>query len=278
MSYELLMKPLCRTFSEQGFFILHDVLEQSCVAAVRHKCQSIVDELATKLYNAGKISERFEAEPLETRLIRLYEHHPSQHPDIFYRELHRPGFFQLLAHPRLLEIAETLLGAEIRLYPGSSVRAKFPGAGSAVPWHQDYGPPHDSSFRLLNIWTPLVPVDKFSGCLQFVPGSHRQGVMPHRRSLAAPAELRPEYIQPVLAQAIPIELAPGDVVVFDNLLFHSAMPNQAQHIRWSVVFRYQDATKPVHNSTHGEGILLHSTKDPARVVKSAEQWANLQWQ
>jgi phytanoyl-CoA hydroxylase len=269
------IKSVIEAFYEQGFFILANVLEPGCVEAMRQACEAIVEKLAIQLLIRGQITHGFENEPLETRMIRLYEHHPGRYPDIFYREVHCAEFFGLFTHPHLLGITEALLGPEIRLYPGSSVRAKLPGEGSEVHWHQDFGSRHDDAFRLVNVWVPLVTVDQTSGCLQFIPGSHRQGVVPHRDWFLSQVHICDQYIQPVLDQAISIELDPGDVVVFDNLLFHHAVPNRSNRIRWSVVFRYQDATKPVHAAARGQGDLLHSEQYPERVVRTAEQWVKL---
>ena len=33
--------------------------------------------------------------------------------------------------------------------------------------------------RMVNVWTPLVPARVENGCMQFVPGSHQQDVLPH---------------------------------------------------------------------------------------------------
>ena len=55
------------------------------------------------------------------------------------------------------------------------------GIGAPTPWHQDeafrfdYAPGYDE----ISIWMPLQPVDTTSGCLEFMPGSHRQRVLRH---------------------------------------------------------------------------------------------------
>lgn len=61
---------------------------------------------------------------------------------------------------------------------------KPPGIGAPTPWHQD------EAFRLdyargydeISIWIPLQAVDTDNGCLEFLPGSHRQRVLRHASS------------------------------------------------------------------------------------------------
>ncbi len=272
------MESLIKTFEEQGFAILYDVLEQPVIESVRRECVALVDELAAKLLAAGKISDTYQNEPFETRLIRLYANHPNETPTIFRSELHREGFFGLFAHPRLLEVAQTFLGPEIRIYPNYSVRPKLPeNKRTEVLWHQDAGYTSSDAdiLRMMNVWTPLVPVSVENGCMQFVPGSHRGGVVPHEKDEYY-LRIRDDYIQPVADEAINVIIALGDVVVFSNLLFHRGLPNRAHHIRWSVDFRYQDATQPTLRSSQGH--LLRSEKHPSRVVRDAKHWSALHFQ
>ncbi|AIE86317.1 phytanoyl-CoA dioxygenase family protein [Fimbriimonas ginsengisoli] len=53
--------------------------------------------------------------------------------------------------------------------------------GSPTPWHQDeayWDPALD--YTSLSIWMPLQDVDAASGCMHFVPGSHKSEIHPHR--------------------------------------------------------------------------------------------------
>ena len=75
------------------------------------------------------------------------------------------------------------------------------------------------------------------------------------------------------ARAINIELDPGDVVLFHNLLFHRGLPNHSPEIRWSADWRYQDATQPTLRNEHGH--VARSLQQPDTAVQSAAQWARL---
>jgi ectoine hydroxylase-related dioxygenase (phytanoyl-CoA dioxygenase family) len=271
------MEAVLRALDEEGYVVRRGVLEDECVDAVRRECAALVHELALRLLREGRVTDTFPNEPLETRLLRLYERHPDENPTIFRAELHREGFFGLFAHPALVDIAERALGPEVRLYPNYSVRPKLPqNARTEVLWHQDagYTGAEAGALRMVNVWTPLVPATRANGCMEFIPRSHRRGVVPHERDLYY-LRIRDDIIASVAHLAVPIELEPGDVVLFSNLLFHRGLPNRSNHIRWSVDFRYQDATQDTMRQTQGH--LLRSRSRPGDVVRDARHWAALRF-
>ena len=279
------MKDMLAIFEEQGYAILRGVLESSVQQRARVEMEKLVEEQAEKLLTAGTISDPFRSEPFETRLYRLYEHCIETAPRNFRRELHRAGLFDIFFHPRLLDFVEELIGSEIRLYPNYTVRPKLPDwEGHRVLWHQDGGytdfpekrlPGASLSvdqLRMVNVWTPLVPARVANGCMQFIPGSHKLGVMPHVRKEHY-LEIAEEHLQPRLAQAVDIELDPGDVVFFHNMLFHQGLPNRTKTVRWSLDWRYQDATQPTLRKNIGH--IARSRSNPTSAVQSAAHWASL---
>jgi phytanoyl-CoA hydroxylase len=270
---------MLRQFDDRGYVILRGVLEPEVLSQARAAMEELVDREADRLVSEGKIPDRLAGEPFETRLYHLYRDHLEKAPKSFRSTLHLPGLFPLFFHPRVLDVVEVLLGPEIRLYPNYTARPKLPDwAGTLVLWHQDGGYTNQQTdddvdtLRMVNVWAPLVPAREENGCMQFVPGTHRLGVVPHE-TRPHYLEIRSDYLQPRLKDAVSIELDPGDVVLFHNLLFHSGLPNRAGTIRWSLDWRYQDATQPTMRPLNGH--LARSRSHPGRSVGSAEQWAGL---
>ena len=105
-------------------------------------------------------------------------------------------------------------------------------------------------------------------------------------------------IDPVLVAAheagtIFVEMDPGDVVFFSNMLFHSGSPNTSDGIRWSADWRFQDAARETHRSISAilivascagvmagfcrpqQGHIVCCESDPSRVaIRSHEDWVN----
>ncbi len=270
-------------FQDQGYLILREFLEPEIVQAVRQDMMTLADEHIRKLKSEGRISKTFDAEPFETRLARVYENCDFDPPTVFRPELHRPGLFRLFFNRHLLDVVSGLLGPEVRLYPNYSCRPKLPdNAATLVAWHQDAGyteSVHKSdegdvaALRMINVWSPLVPATVENGCMQFVPGTHKLGSVPHVRKNQYYLEIAEEHLKPRLKDAVDVELDPGDVVLFSNLLFHQGLPNRTRSIRWSSDWRYQDATQPTLRKENGH--LARSQIHPDQVVKSAQQWTSL---
>ena len=264
-------------FEREGFTILRGFFAPPLVLGARQAMQTLVEREAQKLLAAGKITDPQEGEPLETRLAGLYRDFPLEAPALLRRELHLPGLYPLFFHPGLLDIAQIFLGGEIRLYPNYSARPKLPEhAPTRVLWHQDGGytaqgaGAETAALRMINVWTPLVPATVENGCMQFLPGTHRLGLAPHRMREHY-LEIEEAHIAPRRAQAVAIELEPGDVVLFHNLLYHQGLPNRSCIVRWSLDWRYQDAAQPTLRKEAGH--LARSRSQPQMAVSRAEEWA-----
>ena len=272
------------SLEERGYSILRGVLEPNIIDGVRLEMEKLVDREAARLVAAGKITQTFDHEPLETRLYRLYENSLDDAPTQYREELHLPALFDVFFNPKVLDVVESVLGGEIRLYPNYTVRPKLPDwEGTQALWHQDgayteqlaetTGYDGDTEkLRMVNVWTPLVPARVENGCMQFIPSTHKLGVVPHAMKRYY-LEIEDRFLAPRLDQAVDIELEPGDVVLFNNLLFHQGQPNRTNKIRWSLDWRYQDANQPTLRQESGH--IARSRRDPFRAVQSPEQWANL---
>lgn len=272
---------LCHQFQEEGYVKLENFLNANVIEQARAAMDELVEQHAQSLVAAGKNATTMAAEPFETRFFRLYVNHLDDAPKSFRRELHLAGLFALFFNPGLLDVVEFLIGPEVRLYPNYSARPKFPEwKGTEVLWHQDGGyteqlPGAKGSVELqqmVNVWTPLVPARAQNGCMQFVPGTHKLGTVPHE-SREYYLEIARDSLEPHVKSAIDVELDPGDVVLFQNLLFHRGQPNHSRQIRWSFDWRYQDATQPTLRKEVGH--IARSRGNPASAVQSAEEWAGL---
>ena len=270
--------------NDQGFVILRKFLDRNVISAVRGALEKWVDTQARELMDAGRTDDPFDHEPFETRLAKLYESCLDHAPHSLRRQLHWPGMFGLFFHPGTLDLVESILGPEIRLYPNYTVRPKLPDhVATQVLWHQDAGYTADGEYghdpavdidvdelRMVNVWAPLVPARRQNGCMQFVPGTHKIGLATHERRQYY-LEILADDLAPHLERAVDVECDPGDVVVFSNLLFHRGLPNKSCEVRWSCDWRYQDARQSTLRSERGH--LARSSAHPEEVVESAAAWA-----
>ena len=183
-----------------------------------------------------------------------------------------PALFDLLINPKLLDIAESLVGPEIMCHPAYRVRPKLPEHDrTLVPWHQDAGymEPKCDSVLQLTIWIPLIDATVENGCLEVIPHAHRDGVFRHRHSerfyLEIPDDALPE-VDPVV---VPVKF--GSILLLTNLTPHRSIPNVSNQVRWSVDSRYQDAAKPTGYQPEA-GFLARSRLHPGNVVTTPEEF------
>ena len=93
-----------------------------------------------------------------------------------YEPALRDTLFRRNAHA----IAKQLLGSTAELVFEHAMM-KPAQTGGETPWHQDYAfYPRFTKHQSITFWMPLQPVDTLNGCLDFIPGSHKKTLLPHR--------------------------------------------------------------------------------------------------
>eukprot|EP00118_Oscarella_pearsei_P016048 m.149999 g.149999 ORF g.149999 m.149999 type:complete len:308 (+) comp38540_c0_seq1:80-1003(+) len=284
---------LKKHFDDNGCVIIESLLPPPVLQSAQKELEMLVEVEAEKLINNGHASPAYKDAPFEKRLLRLYSNNLQASPKLFRSELHREGLYPLFFHEPLLDCVQHLLDtSELRLYPNYTARPKFPHyARHDVLWHQDAGytqstawhAPHElnnddilqMAKAMVNVWTPLVPATTESGCMQFVVGSHKLGIQPHVDK-GEYLEVDKDVLEAALLSSEPVdvELQPGDVVLFQQLLFHRGQANGADYIRWSFDFRYQNAAFPTLRNEPGH--MARSVQNPDNVVGSGKAWASLE--
>lgn len=144
-----------------------------------------------------------------------------------------PVFREALRIPKVLDAVESLLGPDLLAFLLMFIY-KPPGLEQSVhPFHQDavYFPftPQD---LCCGVWIPLDRVNEANGTLSIVPGSHTAEIRPHQVlegiNFGALAAQGVEDDERFHAEAIALELEPGDCLLFNTRLFHRSGGNRTQ--------------------------------------------------
>lgn len=134
----------------------------------------------------------------------------------------------LTFHPGLGEALGALLGAEqVRLWHDQALY-KEPG-GRETEAHQDHAYWPIAEDDTITAWIPLMPVDHETGCMGYVPGSHRAELafVDIFRSPGAGEELLARQA----AEPVFIPCEPGDVIFHHGRTVHLAKPNRSGRMR-----------------------------------------------
>lgn len=153
---------------------------------------------------------------------------------------------------RLAALAVALLGPDVRLYWNQAVY-KHPETPRPFPWHQDNGYTPVEPEQYLTCWLALSDATIENGCIWALPGSHRQGTLPHRDSDIG----RVGYDGP--EPGVPVPLRKGSMAVFSSLLLHKSGPNlTSSEIRKAYILQYcpADARNGVTGALFADRILV----------------------
>ena len=150
------------------------------------------------------------------------------------------------------KVAE-ILGEDLLVW-GCSLFIKEAKSSSYVSWHQDlhyWGLDEDDQ---VTAWVALSPATQESGCMKFVPGSHK-AIVQHNDTFAEDNLLsRGQEIAVDVDEkdAVAIELQPGEMSLHHGRLFHGSGPNQSDDRRIGVAIRY---IKPSMKQVGGQKTL-----------------------
>jgi hypothetical protein len=128
-------------------------------------------------------------------------------PQLAWPSRHAPWLAETQMRRRRLAIAEEVLGPRSELVWEFAIR-KPPKVGAPTPWHQD-----EASFTVgtpyrvaLSCWVALQDTDEVTGCMLYVPGSHRGPLLPHQTVGSDPRRMRSGATDPDVSTAVAVPL------------------------------------------------------------------------
>jgi hypothetical protein len=164
-------------------------------------------------------------------------------------------FRRIVTCPSLVEAARSTLGASRLHSPFQHCVFRMDLAGEpwrGFGWHQDY-PYNMLSDNYLTAWLPLTPSGAHNGSIEAVPSRsdriHPVEIRFKRDAEGRRGNTRDAFIaarlQPVFdAEAVRLELSPGDVALFHNRLVHRSGFNPGPAHRYSIQVRFGDLLAP----------------------------------
>jgi phytanoyl-CoA hydroxylase len=175
---------------------------------------------------------------------------PAAVRQFYFKNSHASWLSQFPEQPKWRYVAETLLGEPVDPQ-WLEYFDKPPGGGDPTPPHQDgYGFKIDPPIGI-SLWLPLDSADEDNGCLRYVVGSHREGLVPHSESgVKGFSKSVPEGVWVEHAAAV----APGDVIAHHTLTIHRAYANQSSRPRRAlglIYFASSAARLEVLERVHG---------------------------
>ena len=160
-------------------------------------------------------------------------------PDFTYPELRESQYYK-----NALKLGTALLGVDEKVTAGGHMIFKPAQYGAETPWHQDeaYWNP-DVYLNSLSVWLAVDTATVESGCMQFIPGSHKEEVRWHRHIDDNPLihGLMTDDVDPTKAVACP--LAPGGATFHHCRTLHHTAPNTTDNPRRAYILVCSGPTK-----------------------------------
>jgi ectoine hydroxylase-related dioxygenase (phytanoyl-CoA dioxygenase family) len=257
-----------QSYRERGFVRGPRVLDDDQIGALRDALE------AMRTGRNPRMGELYEVDA-------AYVKDPERHVFHFLGAWMIDEFFHdILFHPAVTIPASQLLDSpRVRLWH-DQVFYKPPRHPGVVAWHQDYSywtrstPP-----RHLTCWIGLDDSTIESGCVHFIPGSHRWNLLP-KLSLLTDMDAVKEILTPEQKEAFvpePMVLKAGECSFHDCMTIHGSYGNRADHPRRAIVLNFMhpetrsaDGTKPLleHTPIVPEGEIIEGVHYP--IVYDAE--------
>lgn len=149
-----------------------------------------------------------------------------------------PGFHDLLWNPAFLMAAHQLLGnAGVRFWH-DQLFCKPARHGGVVAWHQDYSYwTRTRPMAHLTCWTGLDDATEENGCLQYIPGSHKWGLLKAPELAGEMDAIRQslDEEQNRAFRSVAVELPKGYASFHHPLILHGSYENRSERSRRAFV-------------------------------------------
>ncbi|MFB6135612.1 MAG: phytanoyl-CoA dioxygenase family protein [Halobacteriaceae archaeon] len=176
----------------------------------------------------------------------LREQNPDRRPEDLDHDLvaGSPFWVRLVSDERLLDVAEAVLGEDLALFASHYV-AKPPEEGQRVLWHQDGAYwPLDPIEDVVTVWLSLDEVTPENGCMRVVPGTQDLDLLEVEERTDVENVLDSGLADHPFeeAEAVDLELSPGDVSVHHPNVVHGSEANTSDRWRRGLTVRYIPTT------------------------------------
>ena len=226
MTTTTLTEEQVESYRTRGYLAVPGVFTPDEVAEL----QAVTDDFVERSRNVAEHTDVLDLEPGHTaeqpRLRRLKAPHRRH-----------PAYDRALRNPTVLAMLQQLVGEGIR-YQNTKLNLKSPEFGSPVEWHQDWAFYPHTNDDVLAVGVAIDDMRIANGCLMVVPGSQRGPVHDHHQDGYFVGAVTPDGLTD---DAVPIELAAGDISIHHARLLHGSAPNRSDRPRRFLLFEYAAA-------------------------------------
>jgi hypothetical protein len=169
--------------------------------------------------------------------------------------------FDLARWSSILDAVEEILGPDV-LIEGTLILCKYANDPALVTWHQDFKYQGDDDTDTVSAWVAITDSTSRNGCLRVIPGSHRQGIIPHSDK-AIEHNMLTYAVEVDESDTTDIELKAGEMSLHQPGVVHGSLPNRSDDKRIGFVIRFVTPHFPQTGnplvSARGRSVSQHLT-------------------
>ena len=245
-----------RTFHRNGWLVVEGVFAPEEADEIARLALVTADAIDVEDSMAGYLLDRSESGESAPRKI-----------DSPY--LRHPVFRNFALDGRLRDMLQKITGEE-PLLKSDQLFMKPPRFGSEKPYHQD-----NFYFRctpgghVITAWIALDDVDEENGCLRYISGSHKKGIIDHVEVPGQPYNLAPPDDQIEWENEAAAPVRKGGVVLHHSETLHSSRRNTSD--RWRRGYATHWATARVTSETDNLDSAYFRSADYAEHVRAVDR-------
>lgn len=279
-------------FERDGYLVVPDVVPKITLDGIHTEYGELLDRLYEQWWAEKRVDKDPDSLGFWEKLAVSYEagcdwFQPmdiSLPGDTIYNDtpMHfGPAVFDLVRCEEILDVVQSLIGAEITSNPIQHIRIKPPAPSlkkdevrahiTKTDWHQDRGVGLQEADQtdMITVWVAITDANVDNGCLQVIPRAHHK-MLPHcPKTQTAIAD---GFVDET--QSIPLPVKAGGVVLFHPLTPHASLPNGTDDFRWSFDLRYNVTGQPTGRA-HFPEFVVRSETDPSLILTDWRKWREL---
>lgn len=164
--------------------------------------------------------------------------------------------YQIATNEKLLDKIETLIGPNILLYNTSFV-IKEPRSKTHISWHQDLTYWGFNDEKQVAVWVALSDATEENGCMHMIPGSHKNGKIPHKATIDKHNLLHHGQTIEGISEndSVSLPLKAGEASLHHGWTMHTSYPNRSDDRRIGLTINYI-STEMYQTQTDNDSAML----------------------
>lgn len=228
-------------WDENGYLPIPDVVPMDHIQRMRSRIEELCRDWDSD--EAKRVGVQQEADYVDSRTSMKSSQTVRKMMPLVPNE---PVFEEHARNPCILDMTADLIGTAISLYADQAL-LKPPSIGTIKVPHQDNAHfnvnPHEA---LITCWCALDDATLENGCLHYMAGAHKLGLIPHEKLEGTPHLTPVEFDQ---SKTVPVPMTAGGIIFHHSLTFHWSPENKTDRWRRAFICHFvrSDAEMPGMN-------------------------------